>query len=429
MNVEIILTGTELLLGEIVDTNSVMMAKLFRDIGLNVFYKTTVGDNEKRITDVIRHALQRVDVVIVSGGLGPTVDDVTRQAIAVAIDRKLVYRKDLEEQIEARFKQFGRQMAENNKRQAWIPTGATPLSNPVGTAPSFIVETTQGTVICLPGVPKELEYQLKHTVIPYLKEKMGHAQIIKAKILHTCGIGESDIDRVIDDLMRLSNPTVGLAAHIGQTDIRITAKASTEVEADELIMPVEMTIRDRLTDAIFGVDQETLATVIGFWLQQHGLSLSLIDTFTQGSLSNKLIEASFADLIAEQKLFKTVSEAIAKLSVSTSNKVISNKVTSNKKTLAKMLAEMITTSNKLGVTIIGPTETSETENSLNKDKLLIVAISKLAADSPSSNSLSNQTVVKSYPFYYGRYDLETYQQWLAVQVLDLIRRHFIKRRV
>ena len=176
MKAEIVLTGTELLLGEIVDTNSVTIARMLRDIGLNLHYKTTIGDNEERIAEVLRHALSRVDFVIVSGGLGPTVDDVTRQGAASAIGRKLEYSPELEAQIAARFAKFGRPMGENNKRQAWIPEGAIPIENPVGTAPIFIVETEQGSIICLPGVPKELEYLMEHAIIPYLKSKIGKVQ-------------------------------------------------------------------------------------------------------------------------------------------------------------------------------------------------------------------------------------------------------------
>ena len=140
MHAELVMIGTELLLGEIVDTNANRLAIALRDIGLDLYYKTTVGDNETRITEILDQALNRSDVVITSGGIGPTVDDLTRQAVASATGRKLVYSDELEAQIAERFRRFGREMAENNKRQAYIPDGATPLSNPVGTAPCFLSE-------------------------------------------------------------------------------------------------------------------------------------------------------------------------------------------------------------------------------------------------------------------------------------------------
>ncbi len=311
MKAEIVLTGTELLLGEIVDTNSVKIARMLREIGLDLHYKTTVGDNEGRIAEVLRHALTRVDFVIVSGGLGPTVDDVTRQGAARATDHKLVYHPELEAQIAARFQKFGRTMGENNKRQAWLPDGAIPIANPVGTAPSFIVETEQGSIICLPGVPKELEYLMEHAVIPYLKAKTGTRQLIKARILRTCGIGESNIDRQIDDLMRVSNPTVGLAAHLGVVDVRITAKAATEAEADALIAPVEAEIRTRLGHLIFGVDGETLAGVIGAQMQARRLKLAVVDAALDGSPMQALAMSGYANIIAAQKTYPATAVALA----------------------------------------------------------------------------------------------------------------------
>ena len=240
MHAELVMIGTELLLGEIVDTNATQLARMLREIGLDLYYKTTVGDNVARITAVLNLALDRSPVVITSGGLGPTVDDMTRQAVANATGRKLVYSQELERQIAARFRSFGRAMADNNKRQAYIPEGALPLPNPVGTAPCFLSEDVRGRgfIVCLPGVPRELEYMMTNTVIPLLVERMGGTKTIKARVLRTCAVGESDIDRAIGDLMTLANPTVGLAAHSGQTDVRITAKADTEAEAEAMLAPI-----------------------------------------------------------------------------------------------------------------------------------------------------------------------------------------------
>ena len=265
MHSEIVMIGTELLLGEIVDTNANKLAKALRDIGLDLYYKTTVGDNVTRITEVLNFALDRAGVVITSGGIGPTVDDVTRQAVANATGRKLVYSTDLESQIAARFRSFGREMAENNKRQAYIPEDALPLTNPVGTAPCYLCEDAggRGFIISLPGVPRELEYMMQNAVIPLLVERMRGAKVIKVRILRACAVGESNVDRVIGDLMTTKNPTIGLAAHAGQTDVRITAKANTEAEADALIAPVEARIRERLGGAIYGVEKETVPEVVG----------------------------------------------------------------------------------------------------------------------------------------------------------------------
>ena len=260
MRVELVMIGTELLLGEIVDTNASKMALALRDIGVDIYYKTTVGDNEQRITDVLNLALDRSDAVITSGGIGPTVDDMTRQCVANATGRKLVYSTDLERQIAARFRSFGREMADNNKRQAYIPEGATPIENPVGTAPCFLSEDVNGRgfVIVLPGVPPELTHQLEHAVIPILTDRMGGAKVTRVRVLRTCAVGESSVDRLIRQIIKKKNPTDGLAAHIGQTDVRIAAKADTEDEADRLIAPVEEELRKRLGVAIYGVGKETV---------------------------------------------------------------------------------------------------------------------------------------------------------------------------
>jgi len=254
MHTEFVTIGTELLLGEIVDTNAARMALALRDIGMDIYYKTTVGDNEQRIVDVLNLALDRSDVVITSGGIGPTVDDITRQAVATATGRNLVYSKELERQVAARFRSFGREMAENNKRQAYMPEGATPIENPVGTAPCFLSEDTEGRgcVIVLPGVPRELEHLLENAVKPILIERMGGIKFTRVKVLRTCAVGESNVDRIIGDLMTESNPTVGLAAHIGQTDVRITTKTDTEEEADRNIAKKEAVLRERLGIAIYG---------------------------------------------------------------------------------------------------------------------------------------------------------------------------------
>jgi nicotinamide-nucleotide amidase len=292
MRAEIVTTGTELLLGEIVNTNATYIARQLRDVGVDLYHITMVGDNELRIASDLEIALSRADVVITSGGLGPTVDDVTREAVARATGRPLELRPELLAQIESRFRRFGRRMKENNRRQAFLPQGAIPIENPVGTAPGFIVEDSRGTIISLPGVPREMEYLMESSVLPYLKKRMGGEQIILAKTLRTCAIGESDIDSAIADLMRLDNPTVGLAAHTGQADIRITAKAADRNEAESLIADLEAEIRARLGRYIYGEGRQTLEEVVVRMLAERDLSLALAETNTQGAIAQALREAA-----------------------------------------------------------------------------------------------------------------------------------------
>ncbi|HZY44078.1 MAG TPA: competence/damage-inducible protein A, partial [Anaerolineae bacterium] len=184
MHAEILATGSELLLGEIVDTNSAFIARKLREIGLNLFYKTIVGDNAERMIEALQIALNRSDVIITTGGLGPTVDDVTRSAVARAIKAELEFRPDLLEQIEARFRAYNVPMSVNNKQQAYIPAGATPIHNPVGTAPCFSVEYQGKLIISLPGVPREMEYLIEYAVLPFLKEKLDLHAVIVVRTLH-----------------------------------------------------------------------------------------------------------------------------------------------------------------------------------------------------------------------------------------------------
>ncbi len=288
MNAEIITIGTELLLGEIVDTNSAYLARAIRDIGVDLFCQTTVGDNEERTATAISAALDRADVVITTGGLGPTVDDVTRQAVAKATGRPLEFQPELLEQIEARFERWGTKMSPNNRQQAYIPAGAIGLENPVGTAPCFIVETERGRVISLPGVPREMTTMFDTVVIPYLQEKMGAPAVILARVLRTAGIGESRIDAIIQDLERLSNPTVGLSAHAGQTDIRITAKAASVEDAEALIEPIVQDVRSRLGINIYGEEAETIEDILLPLMNKDGLTLAIAEAGTGGLVEERL---------------------------------------------------------------------------------------------------------------------------------------------
>ncbi len=273
---EIITIGTEILLGEIVDTNARYIARNLRDVGVDLYRKTSVGDNTRRIAQAIQQAMERCDIIITTGGLGPTVDDPTREAVALAMGVETEFRPELWNQIRARFRRFNRQPTENNKRQAYVPCNAVAVENPVGTAPAFIVETENHAIISLPGVPREMEYLMEHAILPYLRKRYDLHGIIKARLLHTAGAGESQIDDLIGDLETLSNPTVGLAAHSGQVDVRITAKAGSEAEADALIAPIEKEIHERLGEWIYGSDLETLEQTALQHLAELGWTLGVV---------------------------------------------------------------------------------------------------------------------------------------------------------
>lgn len=303
---EILTIGTEILLGEITDTNAAYLARQLRGIGLDVYRKTTVGDNPQRIAAFIQEAFARCQVILSTGGLGPTVDDPTREAVALAFGVELEYYPSLWEQIQERFRRYGRTPTENNRRQAYLPKGATPLENPVGTAPAFIVEKESKIIVCLPGVPREMEYLMENSVLPYLKDRLNLKEIIKTRILHTIGVGESLIDSKIADLETSSNPTVGLAAHSGQVDIRIAVKASSETEADQKIAQMEQEIRYRLGDWIYGADDESIETIALQPLIQRQWRLATCESGTNGMFLQRLSPYG-APLIAAQYLPQSYS--------------------------------------------------------------------------------------------------------------------------
>lgn len=288
MRAEIVTTGTELLLGQIDDTNATYLARQLRDLGIDLYFRTTVGDNEVRIAQALEQALLRADLVITTGGLGPTVDDVTREAVARATGRPLALHPELLAQIEAFFARFGSRMGDNNRRQAYLPEGCIPVENPVGTAPAFIVEDERGTIVTLPGVPSEMVYLMKHTIVPYLQGRLGHRDVLVTRVLRTVALGESAIDERIADLETSSNPTVGLSAHPGQTDVRIVAKAATQADAEAMAAEFEAAIRQRLGAAIYGTGEETLDEVLAGLLRARGATLAVAETITQGDLSRRL---------------------------------------------------------------------------------------------------------------------------------------------
>lgn len=247
---EILTIGTELLLGEIVNTNTQVIALTLRKIGVDVYRTSTIGDNSERISDIIKESLQRADILIMTGGLGPTVDDPTRQAIANAYRLELEFHPELWEGIVQRFSKYGIQPPDNNRQQAYLPAGAESLPNPRGTAPGIHLVVERKHVFAMPGVPAEMEGMLNEQVIPRIQSEYGLTGVILIRNIRVDGVGESQIDALIRDLEELSNPTVGLAASKGYVLIRLTAKADNEDLADALLSDLEKEIRNRLADWI-----------------------------------------------------------------------------------------------------------------------------------------------------------------------------------
>ncbi len=285
---EILTIGTELLLGEIVDTNTQALARILRDAGVDLYWTSTVGDNQARIAAAVQLALGRSQLLLCTGGLGPTVDDVTREGIAQALGVELEFREDLLLKLEERFARFKRKPSENNKRQAYLPAGARPLENAVGTAPGFLIEQGEQVIISMPGVPGEMHYIMEHGVLPYFEQRYGKGAVIRTRVLHTAGVPESQIDEKLDDLERQTNPTVGLAAHAGSVDVRLTAKAATAAEAETMLAELEAETRRRLGAWVYGADDESLARAVLGLLAAAGKRLAVIEKGLDGAVIRSL---------------------------------------------------------------------------------------------------------------------------------------------
>ncbi len=412
MRAEIITTGTELLLGTIVDTNAAYLSRQLSKIGLDLHFRTTVGDNAARIATAVRQALARSDVVLTTGGLGPTVDDVTREAVAEATEHRLVFKEELWTHIQELFARWGSEAKPNNRRQAFVPEGSIIVANPVGTAPAFIVETPQGIVISLPGVPRELKYLMENNIIPYLKDKLQTGEmIIKSKTLHTCGIGESTVDDLLGDLMTSPNPTVGLSAHPSQTDVRITAKAASEKLADALIADIEQKVRDRLGDTIYGVDGETLEEVVARMLAARGLRLAVVESNTEGMIAHRLLDCPHGpQVLVAHFVVRSPEEArtIFELSAAQVNEGLVQEG------VASLIAERVRLAHNadLGLAVMGSMEPGET------------LYTKTTGTSLAALS-SADGIVHRHLRYGGTSDLA--RQWVSTRALDLVRKYLLNQ--
>jgi len=290
-SIEIVTIGTELLLGHLVDTNSAFVASALADIGVDVYAKHSVGDNPERLEMMLRGALDRADGVITTGGLGPTVDDLTKEAVAAATGTHLELHEASLRAIEERFAMMNRTMSDNNRRQAMLPVPGTVLDNPHGTAPGFIaLREDKKFVAGMPGVPREMRAMMMDKLVPWLLERFELRQTITTRTIHTIGIPESELDRRIEDLFRSSeNPKIAVLAHGGRCDVKIMAKAETADAAKAMIAPVEREIRERIGYGIYGVDQQTVESQIVDILRRRRQTIATAESCTGGAISDALV--------------------------------------------------------------------------------------------------------------------------------------------
>jgi nicotinamide-nucleotide amidase len=298
MQCELLMIGTELLLGQVADTNAAYMGRQLAENGVNLYQKTTVGDNPARIVGALNEALARADVVLCSGGLGPTEDDITKECVAEALGWPLEYHPEIYEAIRARFSRLGREITENNKRQAMLPRGAEAVENPHGTAPGLIAASERGIVICMPGVPHELKPMLDDQIIPWLKRRFSISGVLRYRSLKVCGIGESRVDALMGDLILSgANPTVGLLAGPDGVVVRIAARAETAEAAEALMEPVEAEVQKRLGGIAFGRDNDTIESVVDGLLQARGWRMAVCETSTGGTIAQRLLALPAASFV------------------------------------------------------------------------------------------------------------------------------------
>jgi len=293
MNAEIISIGTELLLGHIVNTNAAYLSRKLSELGVDIYYQTTVGDNPQRLTHTIRKALVRSDIVILTGGLGPTVDDITIEAVAGLVGKPLVLNKVILADIKNHFKARGIAMPAGNERQAHIPEEAKWLRNKVGTAPGVIIEYHGKVIICLPGPPRELHPIFESGVVPYLKKRYASGWVFRTRTIKTTGLPESRVNIIVKDLLKLPPPTtVGIYAKLGQVELTIMAKAKTKRAAQVQIAKIEKRIYSRLKDYIFGYDDDTLEGAVGRRLIEKRKTIVVAESCTGGLVSSRLTDVS-----------------------------------------------------------------------------------------------------------------------------------------
>ena len=289
MRAEIVGIGTEILLGQIANTNAQYMSGRLAEIGIDVLNHQVVGDNLGRIAEAIRLALSRSDVAILTGGLGPTGDDITREGIAEAFGVRLERHEEIEVFLREKYERLGREMPESNLVQGDVPEGGRYILPDRGTAPGLVMESGGARLYAVPGVPAEMQEMFDGVILPELREMAGPAGIT-SRVLKVVGLPEARVGELLDDLFReLTNPTVAYLASIGEVRVRLTAKASSEDEARALIAPVEAEVRERLGVAVFGTDEDELEGVVGELLHESGLTIACAESLTGGGLTERIV--------------------------------------------------------------------------------------------------------------------------------------------
>ena len=325
MRCDVLAVGTELLLGQIVDTNSAWIGEQLATAGIDSYLHVQVGDNQARMVAQLRALLADADAVIVCGGLGPTQDDITREAIAEVMGAPLERRDDLADAIREMFASRGRSMPASNLRQADVPKGGEPIPNPNGTAPGLLCPLNGKTVYAVPGVPHEMRHMVASAVIPHLLERSGERGTILSRTLKTWGTSESGLSEMISGRVDTqTNPTIAfLARGIEGLIVRISAKAGTREEAEALIDAEEALLRGILGDLVFGVDDETMESVVSDILRDRGWSLGLAESLTGGLVGSRISDAPGSSEIFKGSIVSYATEVKRSVLGVTAERVVS----------------------------------------------------------------------------------------------------------
>jgi len=293
MRAEIVSVGTEILLGHIVDTNAAWLAQQLSQLGIDCYYVSAVGDNLGRLTDHLSRARGRSDLVAITGGLGPTEDDLTREAISAVLGEPMVVQPELENDLRAFFARRGVAMPESNVKQATLIESARVLPNPVGTAPGWWVERDERIIVAMPGVPGEMYRMWEHEVVPRLRRSQGEA-VILTRTYKVAGLGESAVEELLKPLLSQTNPTIATYAKADGVHVRTSAKATGLEEARALLDAMEPAVRAALGRSIYGTDDDSLAGVDAALLERLGLTVATAEEFTGGLIAGDLSEAAGA---------------------------------------------------------------------------------------------------------------------------------------
>jgi nicotinamide-nucleotide amidase len=308
---EIVTIGTEILLGDLVDTNTAWLSERLATLGVGIYRHTTVGDNRARIAAALEEAAARADLVITTGGLGPTSDDLTNECLAAITGRKMVEYPEAREHVDAMFRKFGRKPTANNYKQALFPEGTRLIPNPLGTAMGALLDDDGTLFATLPGVPSEMKRMFEDTLEPLIRARSDGS--IVSKTLWFAGIGESALAEQVQDFLDATDPTVAPLAGQGKVRLRITTRAATQREAENKIVPVEQEILARLGDYYFGEDNETLESAVGRLLKERGATLALAESCTGGLLAKRLTDLPGSSAYFKEGLVTYTNESKERL--------------------------------------------------------------------------------------------------------------------